>query len=247
MDPTERARLTELLAELPVVLSADTELSADLQRLTRIARRLIPASSGASVSMLIDGQPSIAAASVRVALHLDLLDDDHHHHGTPVVVVRQDVRLRFQPGDDQPPHALVGVAGRAVLSVLTTPAIADGAVVGSLDVYSPCTDAFDDNDHHTAGIIAVRIGYALARSSTLSAATRVRDRLQEHHDSVVVAARGERVLTCLHDCSGAQAANLLRNAATHNGEPVVQTAQRIIATLRHEADAPHRTASDERG
>ena len=65
----------------------------------------------------------------------------------------------------------------------------------------------------------------------LSTARSIRDQLQQHHDEKAVVSRAEGVLTALNDCSSSQARDLLRNAARHNGEPLVATAERILATM----------------
>ena len=115
--------------------------------------------------------------------------------------------------------------------MLSTPAIDHGQVVGSLNVYSHQRDAFDDRAHDIAVIMAAEVAHALVRSALLSTARTTRDRLQEQHDERTLVARAQGVLMGLQDCSLAQAGDLIRNAADHNGERLRVTAERILATL----------------
>lgn len=71
----------------------------------------------------------------------------------------------------------------------------------------------------------------LVKSAALSTARSIRDQLQEHHDERALVAQAQGVLIALHDCSAAQAKDLIRNAADQNSEPLVTTAERILATV----------------
>ena len=65
-------RLAALLTDLAIAVFTDQSLKADLERLTRVACRLVPTCSGASVSMLIEGEPTTVAVTDSVSLELDL-------------------------------------------------------------------------------------------------------------------------------------------------------------------------------
>jgi GAF domain-containing protein len=232
LDPSEDVRLSELLTKLAVTLLSETSLKADLERVCRITCQLMERCSGASVSMLVEGEPTTVAVTDRVTLQLDLVQYDGGDGPCITALGGEMVRIGYVAADERFPHFARGAADRRVNSVLSTPAIDHGQTVGSLNIYSHQRDAFDDRAHDTALIMAAEVAHALVRSTVLSTARTTRDRLQEQHDEDALVARAEGALMALQDCSNAQAGDLIRNAAHHNGERLRVTAERILATLR---------------
>lgn len=234
MDEPNELRLTEALTELSLVLLTDATLKGDLDRLVRVAVQVVPECSGASVSMLVDGQPSTVATSDRVAMQLDLVQYDNHDGPCVEALGGQTIRIGFAPTDERFPHFAIGAADQRVLSVLSTPVIDDGTVVGSLNLYSQTEEAFGEDDRGIAAIFASEIATALVKSSAFGAAQHIRDRLQEKSDETTVVAQAQGLLMTFQDCSAAQAAALIRNAANDNGEAIITTAERILTTVTHE-------------
>jgi GAF domain-containing protein len=237
VDADENPKLANVLRDLAVALLTDTSLKADLERLARLACRLVETCSGASISMLVDGAPSTVATTDRVALELDMVQYEHDE-GPCVAALRGDViRVGFLPADERFPHFAVGAADRRVLSVLSTPSIDHGTVVGSLNLYSRQPDGFDDHDRDVALVIAAEVATAVMKSFALGTARSARDLIQEQHDETVLVAQAQGVLMAVQDCSAAQARDLIERAAGTNGERLVTTAQRILATAREDVEA----------
>ncbi len=238
MDVPDEVRLTSVLIELAVAVLTDTSLRADLERLTRLAAQLIPDCSGASVSMLVDGQPTTMAVTDRVALQLDLVQYDHDDGPCVASLSGETIRIGFLPADERFPHFAAGAADQRVLSVLSTPAIDHGTVVGSLNLYSRRAEGFDESARETAAVIAAEVANALVKSSVLDTAQQIRGQLQEEHDETALVSRAQGVLMAVQDCSAAQAGALIRNAAQDNAEAVIRTAERILATVRRDDRPP---------
>jgi GAF domain-containing protein len=236
VETPDEIRLADVLTKLALSLFNEQSLKSDLERLARLACRLLCGCSGASVSMLVEGEPSTVAVTDRVALELDLVQYDHNDGPCIAALGGEAIRIGFIPTDQRFPHFAIGAADRRVLSVLSTPAIDHGTVVGSLNVYSHEEDAFTNDDRNTALIVAAEIAHALVKSTVLGEAEELRDRLQEQHDSATLMSRAQGVLMALHDCSLAQADDLIRQAAESNREPLVTVAERILASV--EADQP---------
>jgi GAF domain-containing protein len=245
VDEPDNVRLTKVLAELAIAVLTDKSLKADLERLVRVAVRLIPDCSGASVSMLVDGEPSTVAVTDRVALHLDLVQYDNNDGPCVAALGGETIRIGYAPTDERFPHFAVGAADRRVLSVLSTPAIDHGSVVGSLNLYSHRQEAFDRRGHDTAAIIAAEIANALMKSSVLGTAQGIRERLQQEHDESAMVSLAQGVLIAIHDCSSAQAAALIRNAATENSEALMSTAERILEAVRQDQPGSIEVSSPE--
>ena len=241
----EEVRLTDVLTKLALSVLKEQSLKADLERLARLACRLITNCSGASISMLVEGQPSTVAVTDRVAVELDLIQYDNNDGPCIAALAGEAVRIGFIPTDQRFPHFAIGAADRRVLSVLSTPAIDHGKVVGSLNVYSNVEDAFGDDDRDAALIVAAEIAHALIKSSLLGKATQLRDQLQEQHDSATLVSRAQGVLMGLHECSQAQANELIRRAAESNQEGIVTVAERILASVEGDERAGSREQSSE--
>jgi len=197
-----------------------------------VACRLIPECSGASISMLVEGEPSTVATTDRVALELDVAQYEGDDGPCVRALGGEMIRIGYIPVDERFPHFARGAADRRVLSVLSTPAIDHGDVVGSLNLYSRRQQGFDDGAEAVAQVIAAEVAHALVRSAVLSTARSTRERLQEQYDEHVLLSRAQGVLMALHDCSVAQADDLIRNAADRNGERLITTAERILSTVR---------------
>jgi GAF domain-containing protein len=236
MEPPEDVQLGQLLTSLAVALLKDTTLKADLERLSRVACRIIERCSGASVSMLVEGEPTTVAVTDTVSLELDLVQYDDGDGPCIAALGGEMIRIGYLARDERFPHFARGAADRRVQSVLSTPAIDHGHVVGSLNVYSRYVDAFDDRARDMALVMAAEIAHALVRSAVLSTARTTRDRLQEQHDETTLVARAQGVLIALHECSVAQAHDLIRNAAHSNGEQLRATAERILETVHDDTE-----------
>jgi GAF domain-containing protein len=237
MESGEDGNLTQLLTSLAVALLNDTSLKADLERLTRVTCRLIERCSGASVSMLVEGEPTTVAVTDRVTLELDLVQYDGGDGPCVAALGGEMIRIGYLAEDERFPHFARGAADRRVQSVLSTPAIDHGQVVGSLNVYSRDSDAFDERSQDTALVMAAEVSHALVRSAVLGTARTARDRFQEQHDETTLVSQAQGVLMALHECSVAQARDLIRNASHSNGEQLRATAERILAAVRDDAEA----------
>ena len=234
VDVPDEVRLANVLTDLALALLSDKTLKADLERLARVACLMVSDCSGASVSMLVDGEPSTVAVTDRVALQMDLVQYDNNEGPCVTALTGEAIRIGYAPTDQRFPHFAIGAADRRVLSVLSTPAIDHGDVVGSLNIYSQRENAFDEQDRSTAAIIAAEIANALMKSTVLSTAHGIRDQLQEQHDELSMVSMAKGVLMSIHDCSLAQAADLIRNAASDNNEPLINTAERILDSVQRD-------------
>jgi GAF domain-containing protein len=239
MTTPEHLRLADALARLGVALLTETTLKDDLDRLVRLATNLIADCSGASVTMVVEGRPSTVAVTDRVSLEIDLTQYESNDGGPCLTALGGErVRIGFIPKDERFPHFAVGAADRRVLSVLSLPAIDHGTVVGSLNLYSRRADAFGDSAHDVALVLAAEVANAVAKSALLRTAHEARVQLQEQHDEQALVSMAKGILMAMQDCSAAAAENLIRNAATSNGEQLIVTAERILANTTEAQDEP---------
>jgi len=227
-------RLTEALTTLAVVLLTERTLKADLERLARLACRLIPGCTGGSVALLVDGEPTTVAVTDRVALEVDMVQYDNSEGPCIRCVGGEVVRVALVAGDERFPHFAAGAADRRVQSVLSTPVIDHGTVIGTLNLYGQRPAAFDTAGEEVALVIAAEVANAVTRSTFLARASTTRDALQAEHDEAVVVSRAQGAVMAMHDTSAAQALDLIRNAAATNDERLAVVAERILGALEAE-------------
>jgi transcriptional regulator with GAF, ATPase, and Fis domain len=224
--------LTEALAELAYAVVSSDDLTQSLERLALLAAEAIPACSAASFAMLIDGEPSTIALSERAALELDLLQYEAGDGPCIACLGGSAIRIAFLPSDQRFPHFASGAADRRILSVLSVPIDHQGAVVGSLNLYSREADGFDEEAERAAQVVCAEAGVAIASSDIFRLASSVRNRLQSEHDLDLQVSLAEGMMMVLHDCSATQARSLLEHASATNREPLLATAQRILDLRR---------------
>ena len=150
------AELTTTLTLLALAVLRERSLADDLQRLTQLTSQHIPVSSGASIALLVDGQPSTIAITDHVALELDLVQYTNDEGPCITALAGSAIRVGCLPDDQRFPHFAVGAADQRVLSVLSTPIMYDDTTIGTLNIYSRQTDAFDDNDQTVANLICAQ-------------------------------------------------------------------------------------------
>ncbi|HEX3087762.1 MAG TPA: GAF and ANTAR domain-containing protein [Ilumatobacteraceae bacterium] len=230
------SELTSTLTLLALAVLTERSLTDDLQRLLKVAMHQFESSSGGSIALLVDGKPSTVAVTDHVALELDLAQ--YHNDEGPCLTALggRSVRVAHLPEDERFPHFAIGAADQRIHSVLSTPIHYNDQVIGTLNLYSRQTDAFDDNDEAIALLVAVQAANAIAKSELLTSATSVRDQLQAQYDDRTLISRAQGVLMAVQECSTAQALRLMHSAANENMESLVVIATRILDAVQ--SDSP---------
>jgi GAF domain-containing protein len=223
--------LEHVLVDLALQVLTDRSLKADLERLIRLVTGLIPNCTAASAAILVDGQPTTVAISDRVAMELDVVQYDSSDGPCLACLGGQQIRVAYLPADVRFPHFAAGAADRRISSVLSTPAIDGGVVIGSLNLYSRHVYGFDAAAEAVALIFAAEIATAIARSDVLRNARTTREQLQEQYDEAAVVSMAEDVMMAVQDCSAEQATELIHRASDINDEQLITTAERILAAV----------------
>lgn len=237
MDDHLGGELEDVLASLALALFTARTLQADLDRLTRLACRLIPACSSGSIALLIDGAPTTVSVSDHVAFELDIVQYEEHEGPCLAALGGRMVRVGVLAADERFPHFAIGAADQRVASVLSTPITHDGAVIGTLNLYSQRTNGFDEQGEDVARIVTAEAANAIIRSDVYATAHDLRRQLQTSHDEGVEVAAAEDVLVAIQECSADQARGLLEQATAATGERLVDVARRILDNVRAESPA----------
>ena len=224
-DPQE---LAMTLTQLAAVVLREKTLADDLNRLTRLTMKLIEPATATSIALLVDGHPTTAAASDRVAIELDLVQNTEDEGPCLLALDGRSVRVALLATDERFPHFAIGAADQRIKSVLSVPISSDDEVIGTMNIYSRHPDAFDDSHEAMAAIVATAAGNAIEKAKLLTDVRDIRDRLQVEFDDNAIINRARGVLIGFEQCSAEQANALLHHAAQAATEALVEVAKRVL-------------------
>jgi GAF domain-containing protein len=220
--------VVESLNELADVLQAQRTLGAVLANIAEAATTSVPRCDAATIAISLEGRPSTAAITARVALELDLVQYDTDD-GPCLTAFRtlRTVRLDLVDNGEAFPHVAVAAQRLGISGVLSVPAIWRGQGVGTMNLYSR-SGPFDETAETIAAVLAAQVAMALSRSPEIDAARSVVDLAQQQADdnSDVNVAIG--LLMVNEACTAEQAQGLLRSAATSDERTIANIARRII-------------------
>jgi GAF domain-containing protein len=231
-DPDE---LAATLSRLAAVVLREKTLADDLSRLTRLTMKLLEPATGISIALLVDGQPTSAAASDRVAIELDLIQNAEEEGPCILALDGRSVRVALLATDERFPHFAIGAADRRIQSVLSMPIFSEGGVIGTMNIYSRDADAFDDEDEAMSAVIATAAASAIEKSRLLADVHAVRDRLQVEFDDAALINCARGVLMGFEQCSAEQADALLDHAARATPEALIEVAKRVLLVAQGES------------
>ena len=225
-------QLVNTLQTLAEVLQTQRTLGAALAGIAEAATVSVPRCDAASIAISIEGRPSTAAITARVALELDLVQYDTQD-GPCLTSFRTVTTMRVDlvEGGEEFPHFAPAARRLGVSSVLSVPATWGDEIVGTLNLYSR-TGAFDETAVTIASVLATQVAIAVSRSPEFAAARSVVEEAQrgaEDHADVNLAAG---LLMVNEACTAEQAESLLRRTAQQDERTVLEVAHRIIEQHR---------------
>jgi GAF domain-containing protein len=224
--------LLATLSELADVLQTRRSLGGALANIAEVATRSVPRCDAASVALSINGRPTTASATARVALELDMVQYDLHD-GPCLRTFRtmEALRLDLVGLEEQLPHFAVAARELGVTSVLSTPAIWGDEPVATLNLYSR-SGVFDETAEDIAAVLATQVTIAVSRSPEFAAAREVVEQAQRDSDDQADISVATGMLMSSQTTSAEHAAGLLRRAAQDDEETILGIAQRIIRQHR---------------
>jgi hypothetical protein len=225
--------LLSTLSHLAQVLQTQRTLGAALANIAEVATESVPRCDAASIALSIDGRPTTAAATARVALELDVVQYDLHD-GPCLRAFRtmDSLRLDMVEMDEALPHFARAARKRGITGVLSTPALWGDQIVATLNLYSR-SGPFDETAAAVASVLAAQVTIAVSRSPEFAAARSVVEQAQRDADDEADINLATGMLMANQTCTDEQAAGLLREAADDDLQTIVQIAQRIIEQHRN--------------
>jgi GAF domain-containing protein len=221
-------QLISLLQALAEILQDERTLGAALARIAEASTVSVPGCDAASIAISIEGRPSTAAITARVALELDLVQYDTDD-GPCLRSFRtmSTLRIDLVEEGDRFPHFAPAARRAGIRSVLSVPAVWGTEVVGTLNLYSR-TGSFDETAATIAAMLAAQVAIAISRSPEFAAARFVTESAQRDADDWAEVNVATGLLMVNEGCTAEQAEGLLRQAAASDAQTIVEIAQRII-------------------
>jgi len=216
------------MQHLAATIQNEDSLGAALAKIAATATTSVPGCDAASIALSIEGRPVTAAITARVALELDMTQYDTHD-GPCLSSFRSlsTLRLDVAEGGDEFPHFSRAARLRGVHGVLSVPALWGDDIVGTLNLYNR-TGQFDETAETIAAVLAAQVTVAVSRSPEFVAARDLVERAQRHLDDRGQLQVATGLLMVNEACTAEQAVGLLRSAAAHDDQTIVQIAQRIV-------------------
>jgi GAF domain-containing protein len=219
----------ERLARVNKLLRTQRTLPAKLETVVEIVRRTVPNCDAAGVALLIEGTPTSAAVSSRLAVEIDLvqydtgqgpcLDAMYSAHVVRIDVLDRDSRFtRFAPG----------ALALDINSVLSMPLAANGRSVGALNLYSRRENAFDGESEELARPLADYAAEVISRSPLYAYSLDMVEGLLESVQTQALIAQAAGVIMASEHRTEDEAVDRLRELALASGEPMGTVAAWVL-------------------
>ncbi|MGB3409837.1 MAG: GAF and ANTAR domain-containing protein [Microthrixaceae bacterium] len=233
-DPADGlARSLYRIAEL---LVTDRSLAADLQAAAELAVNTIDGCDACTVSVIVEGRPTTAAATDRVVVQMDLVQYEYDQ-GPCLDSARtgEVVSVEFVPSDERYPHLASAAHVAEFTAVVSVPVLLEGAEA-SVNLYSRARGGFTDDPSVAGRVVAAQVALALQRSSLLGEAGQLADELQQEGDRRTRIGQAQGMLAALYHCSMEQAQSLMDQASQDEGRSADEVARTILSTIENPSE-----------
>jgi GAF domain-containing protein len=140
--------------------------------------------------------------------------------------------------DERFPRFAMGAVEFGVSSVLSLPLMAGDKVVGSLNMYSQQTGAFDETTEQQLAVVLDYLGHAIGSSRLFALAEDVVAEAVIALEDRSLIARAVGVLMYRHERTPSQAFDLLEERALVRQESTRDAAERVLGDVRSEGQDP---------
>jgi putative methionine-R-sulfoxide reductase with GAF domain len=211
------------------LLSTQRTLPAKLETVVALVERTLPNCNAAGVTLLIDGKPTTAAVSGRLAVEIDLVQ-----YGTgegPCLAAISDgnvIRIDFLERDSRFTRFAPGALDHKINSVLSIPLITTHRVVGALNMYSHLLNAFDPSTEEAVQPMAEVAADAIGTSPLYAYALDMVEGLMETLESQALMQQAVGVIMAGEGRTAEEALDRLRQLALASGKPMRAVAQFVL-------------------
>jgi GAF domain-containing protein len=221
----------DALTALAGVVLVTRDLPATLVETCRIAVRAVPNAEGASVTTYPEGRPA-AVASDPWAQELDELQFEEHE-GPCLDAYRTGNAFRVRDFADESrwPSYADHVVDRGARSSVSIPLMAQGNVIGALNVYSRKPDAFDAEAASVAQVVAGHVGLASQVSAAFFRHRDLAEQLEAAMRSRAAIEQAKGILMADRRCDADTAFRILRDMSQRENRKLRDIAQGIVDSV----------------
>ena len=220
--------VTSALQQLAETLQTQRTLGGALAGIAEAATTSVPGCDAATIAISIQGRPATAAMTARVALELDMVQyDTQDGPCLTTFATMTTLRLDLTEANESFPHFAPAARRRGVRGVLSVPATWGDDLVATLNLYSR-TGPFDESAVDVATVLAAQVAIAVSRSPEFASARAVVEGAQRDAEDQADVDLATGLLMVSQAFTAEQAEGLLREAAAHDEQTILQIAQRII-------------------
>lgn len=208
-------------------------LDESLQRLVATCRDAIPPAADASITLVTDGHRRTAAATSDRAFRIDQWE--YAADAGPCIDTLRDGQEHYVR-DLAEAAVYAGfadlLAGLGVGSTMGLPLVADGEVVGALNVYADVPNAFDEPAFvEIARGVASQASTAVHNLKVYDASRTLAEQLQQAMASRAVIEQAKGILMAQTGCSAEDAFTRLRDASQRENVKLRDVAQRVVDSV----------------
>ncbi len=231
MKPDSSAiELTAAFARIHGMLLSQEASTHAVHQLAQVARELIDSAAGAGVTLLeAEGRKMTTAATDRLVEAADDLQYEVGEGPCLSALATGTVQRVDDTAEDVRWPGWSGIARTmGVRSMLSTPLVVRGEVLGALKVYATTAGAFTVEDEHMLGLLAGAAATLLGAGQATDAPQRLSDALQgalRDRQSVDTAVG---ILMERRDLDQDRARTLLLEQSRSSGRPVLELAHRVL-------------------
>lgn len=211
------------------LLSTQRTLPAKLETVVALVERTIPNCHAAGISLLVDGEPTTAAVSDRLAIEIDLVQ--YRTEEGPCLAAMSDanvIRIDLLERDSRFTRFAPGALDHKIESVLSIPLIAMDRVVGALNLYSHLPNAFDASSEAAVQPMADVAAEAIGTSPLYASALDMVEGLMETLESQALINQAAGVIMAGEGRTAEEALNRLRQLAMSSGKPMRAVSQLVL-------------------
>jgi GAF domain-containing protein len=224
--------VAEVLEYLGRPSGREQPMEEALQRVTELARTVLPGNPEASVTLVVREHPSTVVATGSLAVELD--EDQYERGSGPCLhaaATRQTADVPDTRSETRWPDYARRAAEHGALSSLSVPLLIDAPQVsGALNLYARRPNGFDEGSRSTA----TRFGhYAAVTAGNLSRYRRAverADRLEAALASRAVIEQARGMLMERHGVTADGAFRILARASMHTHSTVRRLAEHLVST-----------------
>lgn len=204
-------------------------LESALTRIAEFAVRAVPGAEGAGLTLLEHDRPDTIVASEDFVRQVDAIQ--YGIGEGPCISAAAQARTVICGSlstDGQWPRFGPRVARLGVHSALSLPLIADGDVLGAMNIYAHPRDAFGERAVELGELFAVPAAISVHNARVLAQTGRLADQLQTALTSRATIDRALGIVMSRTGCTEEQAFERLRAASQAENRKVADVAQRMI-------------------